>query len=217
MTRRERVVHVAARAVLAAAFLGGAVVVAVNVSQSEFHKPAPIQFVSLVEDEPPPPPELPDLPEPEIEQEIEAPPEPVDLPDLEDTPGLEDLGELGLDGEAAAGFDAFGLVAKRGGRDLLAERKQLDLRRIGNVIERHLSDTLAQFEDLRRRNYTVLVSLWLDGDGQIQTAEISRSTGDRLMDEAIAGALDNIPPVPSVIPEGLPQPIRLRITARGAH
>ena len=65
---------------------------------------------------PPPPPKIEEPPPPPPPEEVKLPdPEPVaDAPDVPDMPG-----PLGLDADGVAGSDAFGLVGRHGGNDLI--------------------------------------------------------------------------------------------------
>ena len=123
---------------------------------------------------------------------------------------------LGIDGIGQAGADAFGLVAKRGGRSLLkTARQRHDLTKLGAMIEDHLTTALGGQSELLRHNFSVFVAIWVDRSGFVERVR-ANSTGDALLDEAIAAALRNVPPFRSRLGE-VPQPIRLRIITRGAR
>src|SRR5215831_16348542 len=80
--------------------------------------PAPKKLVQEIKViRPPPPEQLPPPPPPPPEEKVEVndpPPEPDPVANNEPPPG-----DLGLDAEGGAGSDGFGLVGRKGGRDLL--------------------------------------------------------------------------------------------------
>jgi protein TonB len=190
-----------------------------QISSTELHRFDSTQVVSLLDDpQLPPPPEMEDLPKPEPEEALEAieQTEEVDVP--EGPQPLDDY--LAIEGDASAGFDSFGLVAKRGGRDLLevgsGSGDGLDWKLYGTVIEDGLRAALAEREDLRRRNYSIVVRIWIDVRGAISRAELTQSTGSTEVDEALEHALATVGVLAEPPPEGMPQPVRIRITTRGA-
>ena len=132
--------------------------------------------------------------------------------------------QLGLDSDAQAGFDAFGLRAKRGGRDLA-----LDLGKpgrpgggggFGNYASRVAGDLkswLAADDELRHANYDVRVQLWLDPTGAVSHCSVASGTGDagldrRLVDRISTACIKGEPP-----PSDLPQPITILIRSHGAQ
>src|SRR5262245_757872 len=80
--------------------------------------PAPKKLVQEIKViRPPPPEELPPPPPPPPEEEVdlnEPEPQPDPVASNEPPPG-----NLGLDAEGSAGSDGFGLMGRKGGRDLL--------------------------------------------------------------------------------------------------
>lgn len=176
------------------------------------------QRIRLIEPPPPPPPKKTEEKPPEavVKQEVKIE---KSLPDEgDDKPVMDD--RLGVDAEGGSGSDAFGLAAKKGGKDLLATAKiggGGDDRRYGyyaSQIERFLERALSRDQGLRKANYSAIIWLWLDPGGRLNRYELIRSSGDPTIDmrlkEALA-ALDNLglPPTPD-----LPQPIRLRISSK---
>jgi protein TonB len=190
-----------------------------QISSTELHRLDSTQVVSLLDDpQAPPPPEMEDLPEPEPEEDLEMMEQPEDVDVPEGAQPLDDF--LAIEGDASAGFDSFGLVAKRGGRDLLeiasGSRGGLDWKLYGTVIEDGLRAALGAREELRRRNYSIVVRLWIDVRGAISRAELAQSTGSSEVDEALERALATMGALSEPPPEGMPQPVRIRITTRGA-
>lgn len=178
-----------------------------------------VQTVELIGPAPPAKPEEPPPPEPE--------PEEVDVPEVEmqadapEDPGPASDDRLGLDGDGGMGADAFGLLAKKGGRDIttlsgdggdgegLSRELLLFVAGLRGEIERELSG----YVDLRKRDYVAIVKLWIDSQGAVRRYEISQPP--RQPDMAIAleralGSLRHLSPPPGQ----LPQPIWLRIASR---
>lgn len=178
-----------------------------------------VQTVELIGPAPPAKPEEEPPPEPE--------PEEVDVPEVEvqaETP--QDAGpasddRLGLDGDGGLGADAFGLLAKKGGRDIttlsgedgdgagLSRELLLFVAGLRSEIERELSVHV----DLRKRDYVAVVKLWIDGKGAVRRYEIAeppRQPDMALALERALGSLRELSPPPGQ----MPQPIWLRITSR---
>ena len=168
-----------------------------------------VQQVQIIR--PPPPPDLPPPPPPEPEQV--AVPEPEESePDVADQPPAGD--QLGLDAEGVAGGDGFGLLGRKGGRDLLGAGSGDQYNWYGQILKSDLIDKLAEIRDIRRDRYSIVVRLWLTADGRIQRFKIANSTGDPKLDRDLVAALESLGKVSEVPPAGLPQPIRLRIVSR---
>ncbi|THB64615.1 MAG: energy transducer TonB [Gammaproteobacteria bacterium] len=166
---------------------------------------------------PPPPPEIePPPPEEEIVEEI---PEEVETPDpiedsVDDTPVGEDLA---IDADGGAGLDGFGLLGKKGGRGLLeggsgSEGKNYDF--YASSVQQDLFDHLSDIKEIRRNRYSVIVHLWVNASGKVRTVKLVRSTGNADLDKSLRSALARMSKVSSAPPQGMPQPIRLKITSR---
>ena len=151
---------------------------------------------------PPPEPEEVDVPEPEVPEPEAAADEP---------PAGE---QLGLDAEGVAGADGFGLLGRKGGRDLLAAGSGDQYGWYGQILKSDLIEQLAKIRDIRRDRYSIEVRLWLSADGRIQRFAIVDSTGDPELDRDLATAFESIDRVSETPPSGLPQPVRMRIVSR---
>ncbi len=173
-----------------------------------------VQQISLIQPPMPPPPPLEQPPpEPEMQEEVEAP-QPEDMP--EDMPELADEGPagdyLGVDADGGAGGDAFGLIGRKGGRDLLANGGVLGW--YSGVLQQDILDFLASQDAIRSAQYTVGVSLWLRKDGKVRKIVLTRSSGDATMDKKIRQALEKITQISEKPPDELPQPVRLQISSK---
>ncbi len=167
-----------------------------------------VQQVTIIK---PPPPEVEQPPPPEVQEDVAVPePEPAEDNSAEPPPG--DL--LGLDAEGVAGADAFGLAARKGGRDLLSGGGNGAFDWYKNSVGSELIGRLSENQSIRRKRYTVALRLWLAADGRIERFRLDGSTGDRELDKRLTAALEDLGRLSEVPPEGLPQPVRLRIVSR---
>lgn len=170
-----------------------------------------VQQVQIVR--PPPPPEAPPPPPPEPEEvDVPEPEEPEPEVAEADQPPAGD--QLGLDAEGVAGADGFGLLGRKGGRDLLGVGSSEQFSWYGQILKGDLIDKLAEIRDIRRDRYSVEVRLWLSPDGHIQRFKVDTSTGDQALDRDLVAALQSLERVSESPPAGLPQPVRLRIVSR---
>jgi periplasmic protein TonB len=160
---------------------------------------------------PPPPPDVPPPPPPPDEKVVDiAHPEEPDPTPSNDPPPSE---QLGLDAEGSAGGDAFGLLGHKGGRDLLASGGDAFSWYAG-LLKSEILDRLQEERDARRGPYSAEVKVWIRGDGTIERASLTHSTGDRSRDRAIEAALSRLSRISQSPPSDMPQPISLRIVSR---
>lgn len=204
--------------------LGVAVVIALIVaaimsfiSPSGKPRKAPVQQIAILRQQPPPPPPKAEERPPEIKkEEVKIPP-----PEQEQTPKDADAKEagkdLGVDAVGGAGGDGFGLVGRKGGKDLIgsSDGGRSKYAFYTNMIQQQIQDELSRDKRLKSGGYRAVVRIWLGGDGRVQKVDLSGSTGDANLDGNLKNALSaitlNQPP-----PQDMPQPIRLRISSRGA-
>ena len=197
------------------ALLGAALVVAAmvraQIAGSEFRVEEAPQRIQLTEELPPPPEDEVQLVEEEPEElvEMQAP----DESDFEDdaVPAVDDL--LGLDAQAVAGADAFGLMARKGGTDLLLSGNGgCDWYQtvLNDELNSMLVPILSDRDALVEQAWSVVVTLWLEPDGHVEDWEIT-STGDTEIDAELRAALHELDRVGTPPPADLPQPVRLRV------
>jgi protein TonB len=182
-----------------------------------------IQQIAVLKPPPPPPPPKPEVKPPEMKKEevkIEQPKEqPPDQAKTDQGPPPGD--KLALDAEGSSSSDGFGLAARKGGQDLLTVGKGTGGERAQfgwytGRLQRHLQEELAKREDLKKSDYRVVVRIWLARDGRVERAEVAGSSGNADTDQAIREALGRVSSLAEAPPDNMPQPIRLRITSRGA-
>ena len=172
-----------------------------------------VQQISLVRPPvPPPPPPQVEKPKEEIKQEIKEP-EPKDDSPPPDAP-------LGLDTKGTSGNDGFGLAGRPGGREItsLGDTGVGDGRGFlfyANQLQAQLQDELNQEKKLRGSDYRATVAVWIGQDGRVQRVDLTGSTGDSDTDKVLRAAIASARRLKAP-PANMPQPLRLRITSRGA-
>jgi protein TonB len=173
-----------------------------------------VQQITLLQPPPPPPPppkvEEPP-PEPEVVEEETPEPDPQEADASADDvpPGA----DLGLDADGGAGGDAFGLVGRKGGRDLIGGAGSR-LAWYSKVLQRDISDQLAEVECLRKRPYTAVLDLWLKADGAVERVVQSGSSGNADTDACLRTASKEIRRISEQPPEEAVNPVRVRVTSR---
>jgi hypothetical protein len=146
-----------------------------------------------------------------VQEEVDLPdPEPVEDESAEPPPG--DL--LGLDADGVAGADAFGLAARKGGRDLLAGDSDRAFDWYKQAVGSELAGRLSDHQDIRRKRYSIALRLWLTPDGRIERFHLDGTTGDEELDRRLTAALGTLERLSEAPPGGLPQPVRLKIVSR---
>lgn len=153
------------------------------------------------EDRPPPPPEKTDTPVPKDEPE----------PSPDEAPAPTE--QLGLDAEGSAGGDAFGLLGRKGGRDIAGSGGAIFAWYTGRLKDQVL-ERLSDDARIRSRKFSVAVKVWIEPDGRIREARLASSTGSRDLDGAIEAALGHLSRISEPPPVEMPQPVSLRIVSR---
>jgi protein TonB len=159
---------------------------------------------------PPPPPDLPPAPPPP-EEKVDVPQPKPDTAQSNDPPPGQ---QLGLDSDGSAGGDAFGLLANKGGRDLLSSGGSAYAWYAG-LLKSEILDQLNAEKRVRSGEYSVVVRVWVRNDGSVDHIRLVQSSGSRERDQAIEGALSRISRLSQAPPADMPEPISLRIVSRG--
>jgi protein TonB len=165
-----------------------------------------VQQVTIIAPPPPPPPP------PEPEPEIQEPEEEEIIEEIDDAmpeEGMdEDVGsDLGMDADGSAGGDSFGLVARKGGRGLIGGG-------YGALVVQEINSMLVDDDELRRKEYTVVLKLWIDESGNIERYVIDRKHADGEVVAMLESAISRLGSVSSGPPLEMPQPIRLKVKSR---
>ncbi|HMK84696.1 MAG TPA: TonB family protein, partial [Steroidobacteraceae bacterium] len=138
-------------------------------------------------------------------------------------PGLPATGPLGMNEGGEAGGDAFGLAARRGGRELLltapaggAGNPTARFTEFAGLLQSHLESELNRIETLRESCYSVKVEVRVDAGGSLESVKIRSSTGVAALDAKIKAALLGLGPMSASPPADMPWPVGLRIVSRRA-
>jgi protein TonB len=153
---------------------------------------------------PPPPPPPPDKVEEPLPQD-QAPPD-----QTPDSPSQ----QLGLDADASAGSDAFGLAARKGGADLVGTGTAI-FGRYTALLKDTILGRLSDDDRVRKGSYAVVVRVWVSADGSVQRVALVQGSGKRELDSLIEQALTRSMRVAEAPPLEMPQPVTLRIVSRG--
>ena len=118
---------------------------------------------------PPPPPEKAETPieQPQDQQPDQAPQE-----------------ALGIDADASAGGDSFGLAARPGGRDLVGTGTA-PFKWYTNLIGSRLQECFSDDERLRKGSYRATLRVHVADDGKLEIVELLGSSGSAEKDAAI--------------------------------
>lgn len=176
------------------------------------HKPKKPPVVTLLPDKPPPPPPPKEEKKPEPpkedkkEMKVEPPKEPQ--PQAQNEP----LKMEGMAGDGGGPFAAGSVGREYTGGTIGAMQQGL----FASRLQRHIQEELNRHRKLRESDYRVVLRLWLRRDGSIERAELASGSGNETLDQQIREAVLQIGAMREAPPENLPQPMRIRLTARGA-
>jgi protein TonB len=169
-----------------------------------------LQIVKLIR---PPPPEQPPPPPPPPPPDKVEQPLPKDTPDQKPDQAPPDQ-PLGLDADASAGADGFGLASRKGGQDLIGSSAGA-FASYTNMLKSSVLDTLSDDERIRRGNYSVVIRIWLANDGRVERVAVAQPSGNKELDGYIQQALAHLPRMQEAPPLEMPQPVTLKIVSRG--
>ena len=166
---------------------------------------------------PPPPPEIEEPPEPE-EPEPEEPepePEPEDSPEPDQADDL-DAASDDLVSDAAVGNCTGPLCLKKGKPKCTVGcgKGKGAYTRFAGSLKQAITRMLSDNESVRQTAYNVIVEVWITDDGRIERANLVQGTGDSKTDDALELALSGGKRLGLVPPEGMPQPVKLRVVSR---
>ena len=181
----------------------------------EGKKKRAVQEISLLKPPPPPPKDQPPPP-PKVEQQKIDVPKPDQQPDKPaDAPPP---GPPALDRAGPAGGIDVGMGQKSGGKDWIPGSTGTGggsrFAWYGALIKERIQEAMAKDKRLQKADYRIMVHVWVSATGVVTRAELIDSTNDADMDSAIKVALRSVPALREGAPSDMPQPIKLRITAR---
>lgn len=130
---------------------------------------------------------------------------------------------LGLEGDAEAGFDAFGLRAKRGGRDIMLDVQpggghfNADaITAFASRLAGELATDLRGVPELRTADYDVRMRVWIDGAGRVARCEVLGTTGVPQVDASLRQVMNRTTACIGPPPADFPNPVVLLVRSRGA-
>jgi periplasmic protein TonB len=183
-----------------------------------------------------PPPEVKEKPpEPEIQKE--APKEtivtPVDSPQPQNSPDQSQDNapagsDLGVDGEGGAGSDSFGLVGKKGGRNItlggggggglsrmsLLTKYGWYTRKVEKELWQQVKIILDRDGGIPKGKHQATIHLVLNANGKIIRSRLVETSGDAKIDKAVKSALLSMK-VSEPLPDGMPSSMTIRISSQG--
>jgi protein TonB len=168
-----------------------------------------VQVVQIIKP-PPPPPDQPPPPPPEKTEEPLPKDEPEPAPADEPAPQE----QLGLDAEGAAGGDAFGLAARKGGSDLVGGSGGAMFAWYTNRLKEAVVEKLSGDTKIGSKKFSVSVRVWIEPDGRVKEVKLVSTTGDRELDKRIEASLSSLTRMSDAPPLEMPQPVSLKIVSR---
>jgi outer membrane biosynthesis protein TonB len=177
-----------------------------------------VTTIKLLPDTPPPPPPPPK--EPPKEQPKEQPKEikEVPQPKPEETPPAEVLKMEGAAGDGPSPFAAGAVSNEYKGGDVGTKigggPSKYQFAWYTDLIKNKIEGAMAKDKVLANGAYKVVVKIWVASNGRIERYELVGSSGDPERDVLLKKALDSMPPLSDPPPSDMPQPVKLRVTAR---
>jgi hypothetical protein len=82
------------------------------------------------------------------------------------------------------------------------------------LVQEQISTALSEDAEIRKEKYSVVVHLWVDGDGKVRRFELVKGTGKHELDKRLKLDLSEIREFDEAPSVEMPQPIKLRISSR---
>lgn len=174
-----------------------------------------ITTIKLLPDTPPPPPPPPPK-EPPKEQPKEAPKEaPKEVQKPAETPPAETIKMEGAAGDGTSPFAAGQVTNDYAGGDVkIGSDGGAKFNWYAGLVKSQIENALEKDKNITQGQYKLVVSVWLKPNGDIEKLDVVQSDAKSETEQAIKEALRNMPAMREAPPEGMPQPIKLRISAR---
>ena len=165
---------------------------------------------------PPPPPPKPPPPEQIKEQpKLETPKPQEKPPDKAQVKPVQAPPISPLTAEAGSGPNNYGLQAGNGSGDVIGGtggNGGSGWQLYAGLIRSQIEGALRRDDKTRFGRWRVNVMIWLSDTGAVTRADVVGSSGDATVDGAITRDLDGIG-IGQAPPQGMPQPVHLRIAA----
>lgn len=176
-----------------------------------------VTTIKLIPDTPPPPPPPPPKEPPKEQPKPDAPKEvKMEQPKPVETPPAE---QIKMEGPAGDGPSAFAAGAvnndyKGGEVKTIGSDGGAKFNWYAGLVKSQIETALEKDKKLAEGQYKLTISVWLKPNGDVEKLTVVQSDAVPEIEQAIKAALDSMPAMREVPPEGMPQPIKLRITAR---
>jgi TonB family protein len=168
-----------------------------------------ITTIKLLPDTPPPPPPPPPKEQPKVQpKETQKAPEPKP----QDTPPAETLKMEGAAGDGPSPFQA-GAVSKDF-NGMIGSDGGSKYSWYAGVIKSEIQKAIQRNKALTDGQYKIVVSVWIKPNGDIERLTVLQSDATPEIEQALKAALDTLQSMRQMPPEGMPQPVKLRITAK---
>ena len=168
-----------------------------------------ITTIKLLPDTPPPPPPPPPKEQPKVQpKETQKAPEPKP----QDTPPAETLKMEGAAGDGPSPFQA-GAVSKDF-NGMIGSDGGSKYSWYAGVIKSEIQKAIQRNKALTYGQYKIVVSVWIKPNGDIERLTVLQSDATPEIEQALKAALDTLQSMRQMPPEGMPQPVKLRITAK---
>lgn len=175
-----------------------------------------ITTIKLLPDTPPPPPPPPPK-EPPKEQVKEQPKEiKIEQPKPAETPPAEQLKMEGAAGDGPSAFAAGPVSNEYIGGEVktIGSDGGAKFNWYAGIVKNQIEAALEKDKKLTLAQYKLIVSIWLKPNGDVEKLEWSGSDANAEIEQAVKAALEGMPAMREAPPQDMPQPIKLRITAR---
>jgi periplasmic protein TonB len=167
--------------------------------------------IKIMADTPPPPPPPPKEPPKDQPKEVKVEqPRPQETPQ----PPAEALKMEGAAGDSPSPFQAGTVTNEYKGGTTIGGKDQFAW--FTGLLKGQIESALAKDKELAKGDYRLVIKVWIAASGKIERFELEESSGYAQTDGLIKTALNDIAPLSEPPPENMPQPVRLRITARSA-
>jgi periplasmic protein TonB len=170
-----------------------------------------VQVIQVIRPPPPPPPDQPPPPPPEKSQEALPKDKPEPSPEPQQAPPDQ---PLGIDADASAGSDAFGLAARAGGSDLVGGNGSAPFAWYTNRVADAIRERLSALPCAKTAKGSLSMHVMLDADGKLKQVQLATTTGNDKVDQCIASGLSGMPPINDRPPPGMPEQITIRVVSR---
>jgi hypothetical protein len=177
-----------------------------------------VTTIKLLPDTPPPPPPPPKEPPKEVPKDQPKEVKEVPQPKPEQTPPAEVLKMEGAAGDGPSPFAAGTVNNEYKGGDVGTKigggPSKYQFAWYTDLIKNKIEDAMAKDKVLANSAYKVVVKIWIASSGRIERYELVGTSGDSEKDMLLKKALDGMPPLLDSPPNDMPQPVKLRVTAR---